>query len=231
MKKYAFIPTRDKTTKNPQLEEYLTRAGYDVTFLIGENSIFNAYHNACKPVMANDTVIMCHDDIRILTEPDAFNTFLDMALNTETTGFVGVAGTKVLKQSAVWWDGLAQGEDHFSGMVMHGKSLEEMRMTPYGTPGGVVVLDGLFLAARGKTLNSIQLKKPKTFEGNWDFYDIFYTFQAFLKGKTNVVAPIQVLHQSLGEIVGRDSWHNNRQAFIDRYRENLPMTVLRNRQG
>ena len=108
MKKYAFIPTRDESSKNSQLEDYLQRAGFEVTYLMGEKSIFTAYHKACKPVMADDIVIMCHDDIRILTEPDAFNTFLTMALDEETTGFVGVAGSKILKQSGVWWDGLGK---------------------------------------------------------------------------------------------------------------------------
>ena len=229
MKKYAFIPTRDESSKNSQLEDYLQRAGFEVTYLMGEKSIFAAYHKACKPVMADDTVIMCHDDIRILTEPDAFNTFLTMALDEETTGFVGVAGSKILKQSGVWWDGLGK-ENHFAGMVMHGERLEDMKITPYGAPGGVVVLDGLFLAAKGKTLHSIQLAQPKSFKGNWDFYDIFYTFQAFLKGKTNVVAPIQILHASFGELAGRDSWHANRQEFISMFSDKLPMTILRNRR-
>ena len=78
----------------------------------------------------------------------------------------------------------------------------------------MAVLDGLFLAAKRRVLDDIKLSKPEYFEGEWDFYDIHYTSQAFLKGYTNKVMDINILHNSIGELVGRDSWHKNREAFI-----------------
>ena len=226
MRKFVLIPTRDdKGSLNP-LRSFFEDAGYEVHFLIGESSIFSAYQNTIDKlkVKAKDTVIMCHDDIEILTKPSAFNSILDKALNSPNVGFVGVAGTKILKPSAIWWDGVGT-HDHFAGTVFHGKNIEDMFITPYGNPGPVVVADGLFLAAKGSTLNSIQLKKPKSFPGDWDFYDIFYTYQAHRKGLVNMVAPIQILHESVGELAGRDSWHDNKKAFLATFSQELPAVV------
>ena len=86
--------------------------------------------------------------------------------------------------------------------------------TTYGPHGQVVALDGLFLAARKEVWEKIKLSKPKYFEGDWDFYDIHYTTKAHQLDYKNYTVPIDMIHYSGGELVGRDSWHKNRQAFI-----------------
>ena len=83
--------------------------------------------------------------------------------------------------------------DPLSGMVMHGDKREKMHVNFYGAYGDVVVLDGLFLAAKGSTINTINLTKPSFFSGDWDFYDIYYTTQTFLKGKKNRTFPTQLI--------------------------------------
>jgi len=85
------------------------------------------------------------------------------------------------------------------------------------------VLDGLFLAARAKVIRDIGLQKPEYFEGEWDFYDIHYTSKAFLQGYINKVLDMNILHNSRGELVGRDSWHKNRLAFIEK--TDLPLKL------
>ena len=77
-----------------------------------------------------------------------------------------------------------------------------------------MVLDGLFLAAKAKVIKEVGLDKPEYFDGDWDFYDIHYTTTAFNKGYTNRVLGMNILHDSRGELVGRDSWEKNRIAFI-----------------
>jgi hypothetical protein len=98
-----------------------------------------------------------------------------------------------------------------------------MFLTQYGPYEKTIVLDGVFLATTGAVLNSIQLSKPKKFTGEWDFYDIFYTFQAHLKGFNNKVIPLNILHKSLGK--PRDSWDLNRQAFIELFDKHLPCVI------
>ena len=58
------------------------------------------------------------------------------------------------------------------------------------------------------------MEKPEYFEGDWDFYDLHYTSKAHNLNLENHTIPIKIIHHSAGEIVGRDSWHKNREAFI-----------------
>ena len=51
-------------------------------------------------------------------------------------------------------------------------------------------------------------------EGLWDFYDIHYTTSAHTLGYKNYTVPLDIVHYSNGELVGRDSWLKNREAFI-----------------
>ena len=119
-----------------------------------------------------------------------------------------------LGEDAVWWDMSRWQRGRHRGKVIHKNKEGQEYLTPYGPPGEVVALDGLFLAAKKRVIDDVSLKKPKYFEGEWDFYDIHYTTQAFLKGYQNKVMDINIFHNSRGELVGRDSWHKNREAFI-----------------
>ena len=73
-------------------------------------------------------------------------------------------------------------------------------------------------------LREIGLSKPDYFKGEWDFYDIHYTSTAFLKGYTNTILDMNIVHHSRGELVGRDSWHHNRAAFIEN--TELPLKIF-----
>jgi|3_EtaG_2_1085321.scaffolds.fasta_scaffold86457_1 hypothetical protein len=227
MQKIAFIPTR-KEFGQLEIVNYLNNAGWTTCVLCNKDSIFRAFKEAVQEnnIKPNDYVIFCHDDIQILTDPEIFNELLSYELDNPETGFVGVAGTQTLNQTGVWWDGLNRvPKAPLAGFVYHGKDIHTMTSTYYGTPGRVVAMDGLFLAARGKVINTIQLGKPKFFEGEWDFYDVFYTVQTHLKSLKNKVLPISILHESYGELAGRDSWHKNREAFIERFWEKLPLSL------
>jgi hypothetical protein len=89
----------------------------------------------------------------------------------------------------------------------------------------VVVLDGVFLAARGKVLKELELEKPAIFEGNWDFYDIYYTTEAHLLEYKNKTVEIKMCHKSIGNTDGRDSWHANRLAYYMKYKKQLPLLL------
>jgi hypothetical protein len=86
-------------------------------------------------------------------------------------------------------------------------------MTPnyFGPCRNVVVLDGLFLAAKYSTLKNLNLSKPPEFPSNWDFYDLYYTLSAYEAGYFNKTVPIIMMHNSSGEM--RPTWDQNRRAF------------------
>ena len=60
---------------------------------------------------------------------------------------------------------------------------------------------------------------------DWDFYDILYTFKAFKRGLKNLVIPIQILHNSGGEGMSKDSWIANREAFVSKFTDHLPASI------
>ena len=107
-----------------------------------------------------------------------------------------------------------------------GESLAKCFPTYYGGYGQVEVVDGLFMAAKGGVLHSINTQKPKDFVGDWDYYDLYYSYQAHLKGKTNKVVPIMILHNSTGDGAMSDEWDGSRKAFINKYGSKLEDITL-----
>ncbi len=191
-----------------------------------QKSIFDAYDAAFKKIDPDpeDLVIFCHDDIEINESSEDFIDKLVEETSSDDVGFVGVAGTSVLGQDAVWWEIEKWRAGKHRGRAYHIQPDKKVPVeTLYGFPGQVVALDGLFLAARAKTISRVGLKKPEYFEGEWDFYDIHYTTKAFSLGFTNKAIDIKIIHHSIGEIAGRDSWHKNREAFISN--TELPLQI------
>lgn len=224
LKIFAFICTRsDKLTPiTEKLLQYLYSCGIKVNLLINKPSIFSAYSDGLnlikEEVSEDDIIIFCHDDIEILNNKDDFLNVLIQSTDKKMSGFVGPAGTTYLGLDAVWWNHQLWSQGMHKGLVFHGgqgiTDVESLETTFYGNYGQVVVLDGLFLACRYRILRDIKITKPGAFEGDWDFYDIWYTSQSYLKGYKNKAVPVLIKHSSFGNLAGRDSWHKNREAFI-----------------
>jgi len=228
MKFFAVICTRNPklSSQTRGLVSKLSSFGVDVKLLVNQDSIFSAYHKGLTKCEASDTdiVIFCHDDIQILSNKENFIAALSICVKPKT-GIVGPAGTTFLGENAVWWDHDNWKKGLHRGAVNHIAQEEPPTIdtTTYGPYGEVVALDGLFLAARKKVWEHIKVEKPTYFEGLWDFYDIHYTTTAHALGYNNYAVPIKMIHHSSGQLVGRDSWHKNRTAFIKH--TTLPMKV------
>jgi len=224
MRIFAFIPTRSRilSPTAQKLVSYLSSLDIDVKLLINEKSIFEAYEKGFKSLNADDDdiVIFCHDDIDIITSPEDFKEELIRATGVKDAGFIGVAGAAKLSKQCVWW----QPENKLRGFSFHGNSRSEMYPTYFGRlQAKVLVLDGLFMAVKAKVLKNISMKKPAQFKGEWDFYDLEYTLRAYEAGYDNWVVPIILRHESPGELVGRDSWHQNRLVFSNSHM--FPMEI------
>lgn len=224
---HAFICTRSDNLSaiTKKLVSYLDSIDIKVKLFVGHSSIFTAYSSGLKSsdIHDDDFVIMCHDDIQILNDREDFQDILNRELSSNNVGFIGPAGTTYLGTDAVWWNHENWKSGKHRGFIFHGNKFNFEGVTSYGACGQVVVLDGVFLAAKASTLRSIGLEKPTYFEGEWDFYDIHYTYKAHQMGLRNMVAPILLCHSSKGELVGRDSWAKNREAFIRNSK--LPCTI------
>jgi len=225
---YAFICTRSKTLTavTEKYLSYLVLCGIEVKLLVNQKSIFSGYEKAYNRVnpKSNDIIILSHDDIDIKMPSPLFTKTLISNIQA-TTGFVGVAGTTYLGEDVVWWDHQRWQQGLHRGSVHHvDKDKLDTHTTYYGSNGQVVVLDGLFLAAKAKIIKEIGLTKPNYLKGDWDFYDIHYTLSAHILGYQNKTIPISLVHYSRGELAGRESWHENRKLIYEEYKEKFPIT-------
>lgn len=217
---------KDKPPKNFKgLLNFFERLDDSVTVAYDQEGIFQGYSNTVKNLpnaRKNDIVILCHDDIQIFNDLDDFRDLLydELLFTDEKVGFVGVAGAKLLQPQAVWWDPKLRAEGKLRGFVFQGSDPKTMVPNYFGPHGPVVVLDGLFLAARKEVLDHIGLDKPADFDNGWDFYDLEYTLKAYELGYTNKTIPVLLTHYSDG--IPRDTWEKNRRCFIKKHR--LPVS-------
>ena len=219
--------TKKVSQTTDSLVKYFSGCGIKVYLLGNQSSIFKAYKRAYDAINPDrdDVIIFCHDDIEIRDNPEEFVEKIKKLTMLPETGFIGPAGTTHLSQNAVWWDQHLWKAGKHRGHVWHIDKMGKEYSTYYGEPDDVLALDGLFLAAKAKVIENVGLEKPEYFEGEWDFYDIFYTFQTYLKGLKNLTLPIHIRHESVGEIAGRDSWHENRVSFLNRFGTYLPAHI------
>lgn len=215
---HAVICTRSRQVPKitHELVQYLASCNIKVYLLANQSSIFSAWasgHKAANPDK-DDIMIFCHDDIIIRDKPEVFVEKVKQTCNLPKTGFIGPAGTTNLGENAIWWDQERWKMGLHRGFVKHMNELRQEYDTNYGPEGPVVALDGLFLACRAEVIEEIGLEKPDYLIGDWDFYDIHYTTTAHAKGYTNRAFHMNITHASKGELVGRDSWHQNREAFV-----------------
>ena len=218
--------SEEATPTRTNLLTYLEDLGATTKVIIGASSIFEAYNTAFNSFNPdpNSIFIFCHDDIEILLpKKDLVSVFRNAFFNLGKTGFIGPAGTTLLHKDCVWWNHDIGKQGFHRGMVFHGKDINNCYVTYYGPYDEVVVLDGVFLAAKTSMLKTLKLNKPESFISNWDFYDIHMTMQAHLKGYHNRAAPIPILHNSKGE--PREGWQQNRIAFYNMYKDKLPCSL------
>ena len=104
---------------------YLVDAGFDVKLLVGHSSIFSAYSSGVGEIVSagvpdNAVVLLVHSDVHFHGLPrDAFVRLICRHLDMPSAGFVGVAGTRLLRPELVWWRN-ASGAAALAGMVHHG---------------------------------------------------------------------------------------------------------------
>jgi len=229
MKKYAVICTREEkySSELTNLIDFYKECGFEsIEVNVKAESMLEAYKNSVKKInpFNNDIIVFCHDDIEILLNPKQFNFVLEQKLLSKKVGFVGVAGSKILLPNACWWDYSSLSSGKGTGFVTHGDSLPKSTSTYYGPFGPACVLDGLFLACKGRLLKKVSLEHPDYLPYKWDFYDLHLTFQAHRLGFQNTTAPFFIKHSSsgLGAIEAGGEWNKNREAFIKKWRSILP---------
>jgi hypothetical protein len=212
---HAVICTRTRRlrTITRRLLTYLKSVEVVPHVVVGAKSIFSGYTQGVQDVdpCPNDVVILCHDDIEILSSQEIFRDVLSECRKPEI-GFIGVLGSRTLPPSAFWADNSADR----GGMTFVGPNYKECSIVGFGPCGKGLVLDGVFLAIQWKKLKRVGLECPSYLSNGWHMYDMHYTYRAHQLGYKNLIFPLFVLHErALREenMQHVDDYHRAREAF------------------
>jgi hypothetical protein len=165
--------------------------------------------NRMLDAMRADLVILCHDDIEILS------TRVDLVLADALSraDIVGVAGARQVSGPAVLWSG----HPHVHGWVSYpreGQWEAAVLSLQSGSVGGMQALDGVFIAMRGETAAGLRFD-AQTFDG-FHFYDLDFTYRAAMQGlRLAVTTDVLLVHASEGRF--DDAWRGYAQRFQSKY--------------
>ena len=202
----------------PQLAEQVSRmyhrllieVPHEVIVISDARSMCDGYKRGTSQ-SRGDLLVYSHHDVECLF--DDFSDVLQQALSRYDV--IGVAGTDKLV-NPVWTNA---GLGHMFGQVVHPNNQGTHDVEVYGAPapvvGGMVAMDGLFLAARREVAIQVGWDEA-TFDG-FHFYDIDFTFRASQAGfKLAVVPQLGFLHASTGMADG-DKYQVYAQRFIAKH--------------
>jgi len=184
----------------------------------GEKSLTQVYNEILQE-SKNDIVVLIHDDL-IFETKNWGEKILKHFKKNDDYGILGLAGTKYLSESGMWWEVSSS----MYGIVNHSDGQKKWVST-YSKDGGnriddVVVVDGLFIAIDKR---KIKHKFDESFTG-FHFYDLGFCLPNFLDDVgVGVIYDVRVTHLSIGET--NDMWEENRVKFSEKYSTELPIDI------
>ena len=184
----------------------------------GTHSLTEAY-NIILAKAKNNIVVLCHDDIYFDTKNWGNKVLKHFKRNPEY-GILGVAGSRFLPKSGMWWEV----QTEMFGVVNHehqGKKWTSKYSEPKGNKiDNTILVDGLFISLDKEKIKTTFNENVKGFH----FYDVDFCFQNFLNDvKIGVFYDVRITHKSIG--MTNEQWDSNRKQFIETYKENLPKLI------
>lgn len=218
-KAYLSLITCHPTEKEvPNLAaSYLVHVGAGGTEIInsvGHESIAKAYNSGAAKA-SGQIYLFTHSDVEVMTSRRSMEEAMATAA-AENAGILGIAGARVLRESAVWWEQ----RDQLSGACVH-TDKGQYWMTAFGPYGQVCVLDGVFLMMSRRVYERLA-GFDESIPG-WDFYDVDISLRAYRAGLINMTFPLMILHKSIGDTSKKPGWHANREAFAAKWKTELPV--------
>ena len=178
------------------------------------SSLCAVYNNYLTPenLKKYDCILFVHDDVFI----DSIN-FLVQIRNSFKRGFdvVGLAGGSKLqiKKPCLWH--ITCKRETLSGIVSHYQNNTDYSPTIFGpTPKEVVLLDGVFLAIRTKSIAKEKIKFDTNLKG-FHYYDLKFCLDCHLAGLRLTTAPIHVIHESPGLFNHTEEYGKSEEYFYN----------------
>ena len=191
----------------------------------GEMGLSAFYNKILADFPDYNRFVFMHDDITFSTYNwgQILNELFD---KHPEFGVIGLAGSKTMLGDGHWWTTRTD----LYGKVMHHDKTGKW-MTAFCTQEveleEVAVCDGLFMAVdRSRT----DVKFDEDFT-RFHFYDVSFTFNNFLSGKSKngVTTAIRITHDSVGAF-NPDEYNPFRDLFVSKNTENLPVINLQKAQ-
>lgn len=209
---------------NPKHKEHLklTCGVKDVEIIeyVNNGEGLTAPYNLALSQAKNDIVVFVHDDIEMMTN-NWGNKILNHYKRNPEFGILGVAGSKVLPSSGMWWEK----RNEMCGQVFHtheGKTWLSKYSEHLGNKlSETVIVDGVLFSVHKNRIKKHFNSDIKGFH----FYDVDFCFQNYLEGvKVGVHYDIKINHMSIGQT--NNEWEENRKQFAETHKENLPARII-----
>jgi GT2 family glycosyltransferase len=180
----------------------------------GLAEVFNA---ALMEAGEDDEILFIHDDVWI------DDWLLPARLSEALARFdvVGVAGNRRRLPGQASWvfvsdPSRADGPEYLSGAVAHVDE-QKTQVSNFGdSPAEVKLLDGVFLAARVRTLRSADVRFDPRF--TFHFYDMDFCRSCERAGLSMGTWPIAITHRSTGAF-GSPAWQAGYAEYLAKWRE------------
>jgi len=212
---------------DPEFREYIEKScglkGVEVIPFEnpGTHSLTESY-NIILEKSTNDIVVLCHDDI-YFEKGNWGNKVLKHFKRNPEYGIIGVAGSKFMPKSGMWWEIPTE----MYGVVNHeheGKKWTSKYSEPKGNKlDQTVLVDGLFMVVNKPNLKTQFNEEVKGFH----FYEVDFCFRNLLEDvKIGVFYDVRITHKSIG--MTNEQWEKNRQQFVKTYQDKLPVLLPTN---
>jgi hypothetical protein len=201
------------------LRERFGDSPYEVIGIHDAKSLCEGYNRGVEK-SRGEILIFFHDDIEIISLK-----FVSLVReHLRTFDVIGCTGTVRLKDSR--W--MSSGDPYICGVIAY----PAVKAWPSGLfhvsmwggsevtqIGGVQALDGVFIAANRRVVESVRFDE-ETFDG-FHVYDTDFTYAAFLNGfELAVCKDILIAHKSGGDFGG--SYKTYAGKFWEKYKDHLP---------
>lgn len=175
------------------------------------------YNRAIVESKGDDAILVfAHDDLHILD----FYWLHRIEEGLNHFNIIGLAGNRRrLPRQPSWafidtnftWDA----PENLSGVVGHGKNFPPTDLSIFGPPRQqVLLLDGLLIASRNKTLLENNLMFDERFK--FHFYDLDFCRQAEIKNISCGTWDLSLIHESGGSF-GSDLWKAAYQQYLEKW--------------
>ncbi len=197
------------------LDERLAGEDWELIHIADASSLCEGYNRGIARA-TGELIVMCHDDIRILSPDFAAKLRAYLAMYD----LIGVAGTTRASGPSWGWSGRPHTYCWVSQVFLNTHCRDNGPVTLLiGAYGPVVqdaqMLDGVFLAARRSLVQTLGFDAA-TFD-RFHFYDLDFSYRAHLAGaKVAICLDIALFHDSAGNY-DKEYWR-----YADRFRAKFP---------